>query len=547
MLKLKEFIQRSKVFINENPQRKKLLLIIFILAIIPITVIAALTAQNLIQKASISEVVRISDQGGNTLTSTSDPNVFIDINLNAATNWVLPQSSGNTMNKSLVGKAYAQTNQCSPPYQGFLGCFSSSDHPSGSVCTSSCTTDDGQIGEWCYTSTRVGSSCTNSAGQNGVCNDQGVCVASTVSTPTPPVSTPTSLPQSTANCGTETCDFSWQTCVGPSGTCLRKNVGQNGSYCGTPSKTTNNEACSSEYCDSSLHCANQSQAITPIPATPTVVITLPTSGISPTSGPTPTPTPNILRAIYIENKDTDGSTGGSAPIKIMVNSEADIAHTPWKLNDLLPGQTQAPRIVQVTLIGDNLAVPFATTVNLVRPNGPTNILSRVDVSFDCPRQVLIGRECHGSALAYDTANAPMYKDIVYSWGISSSNSIGTLNKTSGNITSFYVQNIGIGTIWVIAQQGNIQMQKSFDIQVARSVDLIPISTTNNIPQPINVNYDLNNDGAVNCKDMKILVSQYGQKGANLSADFNHDGIVDGIDYNTIVRNYTPGDTTVCTQ
>lgn len=468
MIKLKEFIQRAKVFINENPQRKKLLLIIFILSVIPLTVIAALTVQNLQQHAGGGNGVRISDQGGNTLFSTYDPNVFIDIDSNAIANWVLPQSNGSAMNNSLIRKAYAQTAQCRPPYQGFLGCFSSSNRPFGSVCTSSCTTDDGQTGEWCYTSTSVGNSCTSSAGQNGVCNEQGECVASVYGAPI------YSTPQFTANCGKLNCS-SDQTCIGTSFDsstfCLKKNIGALGSYCGTPSKSPNSEVCSSGYCDSTLHCVNQSQATTPIPTnpTPTATVILPT-GINPTSGPTPTPTLNILRAVYIENKDTDGSTGGSNPVKIVVKSGADIAHTPWKLHDLLPGQTQAPRIVQVTLIGDNLAVPFITSVNLVKSTHPV----------------------------YPT---PIYYTPYYTPPVSST--VNSIPKSNSNIPSS------------------------------------PPTSTNY------KNFDLNNDRVVNCKDTKILVSQYAQKGTNLSVDLNRDGIVDGIDLNTLLRNYTPGDTTVC--
>lgn len=81
---------------------------------------------------------------------------------------------------------------------------------------------------------------------------------------------------------------------------------------------------------------------------------------------------------------------------------------------------------------------------------------------------------------------------------------------------------------------------------------IPSSTTPSTPVTntaisSKVDYDLNNDGKINCKDTIIFIGQYGQKGTNLSADLNNDGIVDGIDYNMLVRNYTPGDTTVCSQ
>lgn len=308
MVKLKEFIQRIKTFINENPQRKKLLLIIFILAVIPITVIAALTVQDLRQRAG-GTGVQIVDVNGNFLSTTSDTQIYLRINL--PENWV---SLGMEINKhNFINQAYAQTAQCSPPYQGFLGCFSFSNQPSGSVCTSSCITDDGQSGEWCYTSTTVGNSCTNSAGQSGVCNEQDTCVATAYSTPV--YFTPTQ------------------------------------SETATPTPT-----------------------ISPIPTTPPATPTSPTSGISPTSGPTPTPIPNILQGIYIENKDSDDSSNGSEPLRITSGFESYInTSTPWRLNDLLPGQNQAVRIVQVTLFSNTgESITLNTSVTLVWPNVPTN-------------------------------------------------------------------------------------------------------------------------------------------------------------------------------
>lgn len=366
MIKLKEYIQRAKAFINENPQRKKFLLIIFILAIIPLTVLAALTVQDLRQRAGGGNGIQILDASGNFISTTSDTNVRLRITL--PENWA---SLGMTKN-NLISQVYAQAAQCSPPYQGFLGCFRSSDSPSGSVCTSSCITDDGQSGEWCYNSTTVGNSCTNSAGQSGICSEQGACVASAVSTPTP---TPSS-PQSTANCGKQTCSIS-ETCIGSSFDnstfCLTKGTGAISSYCGTPSRLPNSEACSSGFCDSTLRCATVAYP-TPTFFTPTPP--LPTSGISPTSAvPTSTPMPIRLNALRIENKDNDGSSGGSDPINVFSDFNGYIS-TPlsWKLNDLLPEQNQAIRVVQVTLFSNTgESITLSASVNLVRPkNGPAN-------------------------------------------------------------------------------------------------------------------------------------------------------------------------------
>jgi len=148
----------------------------------------------------------------------------------------------------------------------------------------------------------------------------------------------------------------------------------------------------------------------------------------------------------------------------MVRGDADIKHISWRLNGLLPGQGQAPRAVQVTLIGDNLTVPFATTVNLVQPDNPI------------------------------------------SWTISSTVTLpisSTVNSISGS---------------------NLSIPSSTDYK----------------------KYDLNGDDAINCRDTKILIGQYGQKGTNLPSDLNHDGTINEVDYNEMLRNYTPGDATKCT-
>jgi hypothetical protein len=96
----------------------------------------------------------------------------------------------------------------------------------------------------------------------------------------------------------------------------------------------------------------------------------------------------------------------------------------------------------------------------------TQTLSRVEISlFRCSNQVAVNRECQISALAYDSVNKPIYKNVDYTWGISSVNSIGTLGRTRGNIAGFYAKTIGVGDIWVIAQQGDTQVQKSITIEV----------------------------------------------------------------------------------
>lgn len=52
--------------------------------------------------------------------------------------------------------------------------------------------------------------------------------------------------------------------------------------------------------------------------------------------------------------------------------------------------------------------------------------------------------------------------------------------------------------------------------------------------------DINGDGVVDKKDYDILVSQFGQKGQNLSADLDRDGDVDIFDHKILAENYGRG-------
>ncbi len=109
MFKVKEFIKRInifsklKAFLAANPQRAKLIGIIIIIAIVPLTIAAALTVQNLSQKASQNGGLEIVDKNGNVITETYDPVVYLRITL--PNNWVLPPSSQSY--NGFVKSAYA--------------------------------------------------------------------------------------------------------------------------------------------------------------------------------------------------------------------------------------------------------------------------------------------------------------------------------------------------------------------------------------------------------------------------------------------------------
>jgi hypothetical protein len=673
-----------KAFFSTNSQRIKFLSIVVIAIAIPLTVVAALAVQNLKQHAGGFSVVQIVDKGDNAISMTYDQDVFIDINL-SNTNWVLPsQPSALNIKNGLVAKAYATdlTSPSSAPSSMPIPtdvkiptpkptCIQRGDANGNGVI------DMGDVVKVNRIMQKLDPP-TDSADANGdgvvdkyditkieriiMGQDKSTCVT----TPTPSIKVLFPNGGETLRAG-ETYTISWR------GNGLKKvtialwasnsptmddSIGSysafainpglldaaQGNYQWTvPAEATDsksslgwNDIGGYKYYKISI----DGYTVVPdgLPGN-FAVRDVSDNYFSIVGGSTPTPAPNILKAIYIENKDGDGSTGGTIlPGKIMVKNGADIVRISWKLNKLLPGQDQALRTVQVTLIGDNAAIPFASTVSL-KKSDVLQIPSRVDMSlFDCSGQMQIGQECHISALAYDATGMPIYKGVNYSWGISSTNTIGTLNKTNGNTISFYAKNQGTGNIWVLAQQGNIQVQKSIAIQVTSGTKPTPtpkIDTTQKLSRvelslfnctktlqpgqecqmsalaydttrkPIfkNISYtwgisstnsigtlsktvgnitgfyakkagigdiwvlarqgnkqvqksisiqvtayrsaDLNNDRVVNCKDMKILLSQYGKRGANLTADLNRDGIVNMVDYNILLRSYTPGQPTRC--
>jgi len=537
---------KIKAFLDANPQRAKLISVVAIALIIPLTVIAALTVQNLKQRAGGGSLITISDAAGNNaITETSNPNVFIGINIFAAPDWVLPNQP--SANNDFIKNAYAQgsdsqqsDSQESVP-QPFLETPTLINPAGGGNATTISSIIDNPTAY-------LGQKVTIGGTYRGWTGGHG----------TPPITRSDWLLQDATG-------YIYVT-GNTFGMNAMRDLGKSITVTGVVKVTGNNNA----YLDASKQALDSTPTPTPVSPTLTLTPTMPptpsaTSTPVPTSepSPTPTPTPSILRAIYLENMDTDGSTGGSSPLRITVNSITDITHIAWKLNDLLPGQTQTPRVVRVTLIGDTETAAFATTINLFKPESRTDTLSRVELSlFKCTGIVQVGQDCQMSALAYDTANLPMSDNVTYTWGISSASSVGTLNQTNGNITNFSAQNVGAGDIWVLAQHENIQAQKSINIQVElASKSGTPKQPTVSTPNPvknivkqlpnptatITINADLNTDGTANCKDMKILVSQFGQKGTSLTGDLNHDGLVNGIDYNTILRNYTPGDTTLCSR
>ncbi len=93
-----------------------------------------------------------------------------------------------------------------------------------------------------------------------------------------------------------------------------------------------------------------------------------------------------------------------------------------------------------------------------------------------------------SALVYDQNNKPIWSSVSYEWGISSTNSIGTLIQINGNLATFLAQNPGSGDLWVKATFNGQTVVKS-----------IPVTVTTVTPSPSPI---------FNALDLKTLLLKY---------------------------------------
>lgn len=138
---------------------------------------------------------------------------------------------------------------------------------------------------------------------------------------------------------------------------------------------------------------------------------------------------------------------------------------------------------------------------------------------------IIGKPVNMSTLAYDKKNNPIWSGVTYEWGISSTNSVGTLNPTSGSITTFTPQNNGHGDIYVTARTSNQELTYSIPVNVG------PVTAT----PTISINCDLTNDGVINNKDYNLIrqcIRAKNNPSIDCSnADINNDGEVNTSDLN----------------
>lgn len=132
-----------------------------------------------------------------------------------------------------------------------------------------------------------------------------------------------------------------------------------------------------------------------------------------------------------------------------------------------------------------LSTPFiVANTQIFNPKAveiPIQILSRVEINPASLAPAVGASPIGLSALAYDTNNNPIWSGVSYSWGISSSNSIGIVSPTSGPITNFRPINAGSGDLFVNATFLDKTFVKSMLVTVG-SV-LTPTLTISPSPTP----------------------------------------------------------------
>jgi len=112
--------------------------------------------------------------------------------------------------------------------------------------------------------------------------------------------------------------------------------------------------------------------------------------------------------------------------------------------------------------------------NLSRKTAPQcQVISTIKIN---PEKIVISledKQLELSALAYDTENIPIWQGVSYEWGISSSNSVGTL-KQNNDLVTFTPLNKGIGDLFVKATNACTQTAVIGSVPVVVEPTLTPV-------------------------------------------------------------------------
>ncbi|MBI2028788.1 MAG: hypothetical protein HYT07_04230, partial [Candidatus Levybacteria bacterium] len=150
----------------------------------------------------------------------------------------------------------------------------------------------------------------------------------------------------------------------------------------------------------------------------------------------------------------------------------------WQ-NDCNGGCLPPEYFFNATLLGDPSITVRSSDPLLNVNKRPIQTLSRVEIQ-PASLTTRVGSPPIGfSALAYDTNNQPIWSGASYQWGISSTNSIATLSRTSGDIVTFNPLNVGIGDLFVNATFKGETVMKSMKV----TVESAPPYATPSYPTP----------------------------------------------------------------
>lgn len=111
----------------------------------------------------------------------------------------------------------------------------------------------------------------------------------------------------------------------------------------------------------------------------------------------------------------------------------------------------------------------------------------------------LGEQIHLSTLAYDTGGNPITSGVTYQWGMSSTNSIGTIVQEQGNgaLGTFTPSaNVGRGDLWVRAFAGESQGMGSIPVYVG-TTPVVFDNLSSSMPNPGSAMFSFSYTGTSN--------------------------------------------------
>jgi len=312
----------------------------------------------------------------------------------------------------------------------------------------------------------------------------------------------TQTPASSFNCVDKDCSDN-ETCVGrphsDSAYCLPKGVGRDGSYCGTPDKKPNSEACQSNNCASDLKC---SASANPPPA----------------ADATPTPTPTQTPTTPFSCVNQTGTFAGNYQCAPIINDSDQCAS--------LTGGDWALHSKSYTSCDPQSS--NSKTSACCKKNAPVN---NTALTLTLNTQDVPATEGNLSAtlILYNlTTNSP----------VAGAPATQLFTKTpipgkqySANIA---LTNLPQDKYYIVVKKDKMLAKAVFTVSNATGSITVPTTTL--------VFGDVNNDNDINTLDYNTFKDCWKKSTASnlscTSSDFDKSGQVDQVDYNTFLRGFS---------